>query len=229
MKNVLGTIQRRLPDLGLPERSIILSFDDGPVPGGQSMALLDLLSEEEIQAAFCLVGRRVPGNEAIVQRIQRDQHLIVNHGEMHRAPQFMTAQELEDDMVAFDRTLGIVLSEPDWKSQFYRPPGGKWNPDLEALVSGSGRSLMPMTYFAWDIFAFPMRRKLILEGFCASLRIHRGGVFMLHEAVVPLKGELNPAPDRTGREWVVELMAEFIARAKRWGFQFIDPSGVKSK
>lgn len=225
---MLGTIQRRANDLGLPEKAVILTFDDGPVPHGQTAALLDVLKAAGVSAGFCLVGRRLRGNEGLVRRIHEEGHLIVNHGQLHRLPDQMSDDELRRDLEAFDQSVRRALDVDEWKSRFFRPPGGRWSRRVERLVHDSGRRLMPITFFAWDMFPFPYRRHLVLAGLLASLRRNRGGVFMLHEAMVPLTGERDPAPDRNARAWVVDAIESFIARAKAEGFRFIPPQALDS-
>jgi peptidoglycan/xylan/chitin deacetylase (PgdA/CDA1 family) len=223
---MIGTIQRSRKALGIPEKTVILSFDDGPVPSGQTMGLLDLLESENIRAGFCLVGRRIPGNEAVVRRIHDDGHLIVNHGDWHRMPDRMSDTDFHHDLAAFDRRVAEALSLPEWTSRFFRPPGGRWTGRLTRLLIEGKRSLMPISYFAWDVFPFPFRRQIILAGMLANLRQQKGGLFLIHEAVVPLGGESFPAPARNCRPWITDLIKDFILTAKGEGFKFANPLEV---
>ncbi|MEM9481496.1 MAG: polysaccharide deacetylase family protein [Verrucomicrobiota bacterium] len=220
------TIERRPDELGLPKKTIIMSFDDGPVPGGQSVELLDLLKTVEVPAAFCLVGRRIPGNEDVVRRIHDEGHLIVNHGQRHRMPEQMTAEEFRSDLEDFDRSVRKALGIETCSSRFFRPPGGQWNSRIERMVEENDRELMPITFFGWDVFKFPFRQRLILHGMLSSLRRNDGGIFLIHEAVVPLRGEKDPAPARAGRRWIVPLVEKFVIRARTEGFSFVDPRDI---
>ncbi|MEO0444713.1 MAG: polysaccharide deacetylase family protein [Verrucomicrobiota bacterium] len=221
----MQTILRNREALGIPDQTIALTFDDGPVPHGQTHALLDLLKSEGIRAGFCLVGRRVPTDPDLIRRMDEEGHLLVNHGDRHSPAGRMTDVDFQRDLVAFDERGSAVLSR-DWLSTHYRPPGGRWTPRLRRLLTASGRTLMPMTYFAWDIFPFPYRQHLILAGMLAHLRRNQGGLFMLHEAIVPLSGEQSPAPPRNDRHWIIDLAKEFITTAKREGYHFDHPSDV---
>jgi peptidoglycan/xylan/chitin deacetylase (PgdA/CDA1 family) len=216
------TIQRSRKLLAIPENTVVLTFDDGPIPCGQSMELLDLLAAEQVRAGFCLVGRRIPGNEEIVQRIHADGHLIINHGDHHRMPNRFTDAEFHQDLADFDQRVAEALSLPGWASQTFRPPGGVWNQRLSRLLEGE-RALMPLSYFAWDVFPFPFRERIILAGMLADLRRNKGGLYLLHETNVPLNGEILPAPPRNDRPWLVPLIKEFIATAKAEGFHCAHP------
>lgn len=196
------------------------------MPNGQSLELIDYLKAEEIIAAFCLVGRRIPGNEEIVQRLDRDGHLMINHGETHQAPHLMTEEEFLSDLQAFDVTMAKALNLSNWSSSYYRPPGGRWSKRTAKLVKESGRTLMPITFFAWDVLPFPSREKLILKWLLSNMRRNDGRVFLLHEAVVPLRGEKLPAPPRNGRGWILPLLKKFVDQARAEGFRFETPASI---
>ena len=217
---MFGNIRRHPRELSLPEKTVILSFDDGPVSNGQSMELLDTLGEEGVTAAFCLVGNRIPGNEGVVRRIGEEGHLIVNHGNLHKVPESFSDEAFLNDMDAFDRAVAQALREPAWTSTHYRPPGGTWNSRIARLLSESGRHGMPVTCFTLDFLRFPFRRWIILHAMLTNLRKNGGGIFLLHEAVVPLTGEKQPAPPRAGRAWVAALVADFVVKARAEGFVF---------
>jgi peptidoglycan-N-acetylglucosamine deacetylase len=216
------TIHRSRKQLAIPENTVVLTFDDGPIPCGQSMELLDVLAAEKVHAGFCLVGRRIPGNEEIVQRIHADGHLIINHGDHHRMPNRFTDAEFHQDLSAFDQRVAEALCLPDWTSQTFRPPGGSWNRRLSGLLEGN-RALIPISYFAWDVFSFPFRERIILAGMLADMRRNKGGLYLLHETQVPLNGEILPAPPRNDRPWLAALIKKFIVIAKAEGFHFGHP------
>jgi peptidoglycan/xylan/chitin deacetylase (PgdA/CDA1 family) len=217
------TIHRSRKLLAIPENTVVLTFDDGPIPCGQSMELLDLLAAEQVPAGFCLVGRRIPGNEEIVQRIHADGHLIINHGDQHRMPDRFSDAAFHEDLAVFDERVATATSLPGWKSQTFRPTGGGWNRRLSGLLSAGERALMPLSYFAWDVFSFPFRERIILAGMLGDLRRNKGGLYLLHETNVPLEGEIFPAPPRNDRPWLAALVQTFIATAKAEGFRFAHP------
>ena len=61
---------------------VALTFDDGPHMVYTEM-LLDGLKERGICATFFLIGKNIEGNEEIVQRMQKEGHLIGNHTYHH--------------------------------------------------------------------------------------------------------------------------------------------------
>ncbi len=218
------TIERTPVAMGLSPGSIVMSFDDGPVGNGVTAALLDVLERHQVRSAFCVVGRRLAGHESLIRRVDAEGHLLVNHGFRHRAPYLMKPEGIVEEMVRGDAALACALDRPGWQSPCYRPPSGFWSPRLARIVHESGKQLMPISFFAWDSFWFPGRMEAILKGLTWSMRRHGGGVFMLHEAVVPLTGESDPPQPRDQRRWVSLLVDRFIALAKAEGYQFVDPA-----
>src|SRR5687767_1580016 len=71
------------PALGLARGEIILTFDDGPLPG-TTPAILDALAKECVQATFFMIGKRAEAHPDIAARIREAGHSIGSHGYTHR-------------------------------------------------------------------------------------------------------------------------------------------------
>lgn len=223
-----GTIVRKFAELGLPKGSVLLTFDDGPAGGGRTEGLLDVLREVGVPAVFCVVGRCVAGNEPLVRRIHADGHQIANHGHSHRVHGMMSDADFLEDIHECDRAVAGALNqergghEPTaWRSRFYRPPGGAWTPRLERLVQEGGKRLMPLTFFGWDMVPFPFREQLLLRWMLRSLRAQGGGVFLLHEAALPLTGLGEGWRERAGSAWVPGFVRRFVAEVRKEGYEFV--------
>ena len=68
----------REPELPQPPAGYVaLTFDDGP--SRHTERLLDGLAERGVQATFFLLGSRLEGSEALVQRMKGEGHQIGNH------------------------------------------------------------------------------------------------------------------------------------------------------
>ena len=66
----------------LPEKSLILTFDDGPDPQW-TPKILDVLRVFHVPATFFVVGDQAEHYPSIVQQIAREGHLIGNHTYLH--------------------------------------------------------------------------------------------------------------------------------------------------
>src|SRR5689334_14405536 len=64
------------------EKTLVLTFDDGPHPESAER-LLDLLRELEVKATFFVVGQRVQMHPDVVRRMLAEGHEVANHTEDH--------------------------------------------------------------------------------------------------------------------------------------------------
>ena len=62
---------------------LVLTFDDGP-DGRYTGTLLDLLKEEQIPAAFFVVGNHAAKEPELVQRMAAEGHIVGSHSIEHR-------------------------------------------------------------------------------------------------------------------------------------------------
>jgi peptidoglycan/xylan/chitin deacetylase (PgdA/CDA1 family) len=63
-------------------RWIALTFDAGS-DTGNTASILDLLAERHVHASFSLTGEFARANAALVRRIERQGHVLVNHTDDH--------------------------------------------------------------------------------------------------------------------------------------------------
>jgi peptidoglycan/xylan/chitin deacetylase (PgdA/CDA1 family) len=125
---VLYSVQTQEPILAL-------TIDDGPDPLTTPL-ILNLLLDHNARATFFLLSDRIPGNEALVQRIVDEGHEIGNH--------------LTDDQpsirLSLDEFEQRLLSAQDVLSQFgeihwFRPGSGWYNKSMRAILTQYGYRL----------------------------------------------------------------------------------------
>lgn len=66
----------------LPEKTVALTFDDGPHPTG-TPAVLEVLARHEVRASFFVLGVAACAHPHIVQRANAEGHAICYHGWEH--------------------------------------------------------------------------------------------------------------------------------------------------
>ena len=71
-----------LAALPSPERTVVLSFDDGPNPRATA-AILNVLRQRHVPATFFLIGERIEQQPALARRIVREGHQVGNHSYSH--------------------------------------------------------------------------------------------------------------------------------------------------
>lgn len=127
------TTQRQISKEGesAPPRQVALTFDDGPHKTCTA-ALLDGLKERGVKATFFLMGENISGKEELVQRMQREGHLIGNHSYRHVQ---MTKEGEDEACRAVEQTEALIESITGARPEYLRPPYGAWNERLECRVN----------------------------------------------------------------------------------------------
>ena len=110
---------------------VALTFDDGPHQTC-TPALLDGLKQRGVKATFFLMGDNIAGQEALVQRMQEEGHLIGNHSYRHIQ---MTKEGAEQACAEIEQTEEIIRSITGSRPEYLRPPYGAWNEQLECRVN----------------------------------------------------------------------------------------------
>lgn len=112
-----------------PAGYVALTFDDGP--SRHTERLLDGLAERGVQATFFLLGSRLEGSEALVQRMKAEGHQIGNHSYSHKELGAMTDKAAAEDLARCDLALCTLLGEGDY---WVRPPYGSMGSGLPARL-----------------------------------------------------------------------------------------------
>ena len=105
--------------------AVVLTFDDGP---GSKLtpAVLSILAESKAKATFFLLGRNIPGREAIVRQIAQQGHDICSHSYDHlhswKVSPFRALADIKRGWTAIDAALGT-----EQRKYPFRPPNGKLN------------------------------------------------------------------------------------------------------
>ncbi len=113
-----------------PTKIIALTFDDGPSPDNTPM-LLDILSEYNVPASFCVLGSLIESNEALLKRMLSLNCEIVNHSWNHeylaKAPKEVIYDNIRRTDDAIFRACGV-------RPRFFRPPYGASNECLQSVL-----------------------------------------------------------------------------------------------
>jgi peptidoglycan-N-acetylglucosamine deacetylase len=129
------------------ERTLYLTFDDGPTPGVTDR-VLDVLSEHGAQATFFCLGEQATRYPELVQRILAAGHSIGNHGNRHlNGWQTSTLHYLAD---VFE-SAQILHAQAGFRTELFRPPFGRLRWDAMLQLSGSYRIVM------WDSLSMDYR------------------------------------------------------------------------
>lgn len=131
------------------EKSVVLSFDDGPAPLAALESILQTLRQEEIKAEFYVLGDEVRQYPEAARMIVGQGHDIQNHSWSHsdleRATEQSVRSELERTQNIIEKTTGVTPTK-------IRPPygAGGFRGHLDPELVEVARALS-LDIVTWDI------------------------------------------------------------------------------
>jgi peptidoglycan/xylan/chitin deacetylase (PgdA/CDA1 family) len=193
----MGFFLKSICSVKTNEKWIALSFDDGPEDS--TRLVLDILKENQAEAAFFLIGKKIPGNESLIKRMVQEGHIIGNHSFSHHPlfDLFGTGKMLRD-MTAMNQ---LVKSITGLTPRFFRPPYGVTNPHLKkAVISGGFISI------GWSIRSYDTiikNRPRLVNKILSALK--PGAILLLHDT----------------SETTVAILPELLKAIGQKGFQIV--------
>ncbi|HEY3861693.1 MAG TPA: polysaccharide deacetylase family protein [Verrucomicrobiae bacterium] len=159
-------------------RCVALTFDDGP-DARSTPALLELLKQAGVEAAFFCIGRRVAAEPALAARIAEAGHLLGNHTYNHSmATNFFTAGRVRSEMA---RTQSAIQQATGAAPLLFRPPWGLSNPRVFRAARHEGLTVVGWSARGLDTqITDPERVVARIER-----RLAPGAIILLHDGNIP--------------------------------------------
>ena len=194
------------------ERTLVLTFDDGPHPDSAA-PLLDLLGKLGVKATFFVVGGRVKARPDLVRRMIAEGHEVGNHTEdhqrLHDLPEAKVVQELSECEADVRAATGRGMT-------LMRPPGMRFTPAVLAVARARGYITVDYNNVAGDyvpngglsdltpeeVAAYGLDPKTIVER--VERQFKPGTIILLHDNAT-----------------TVSAVAEIVARARAQGYRFV--------
>ena len=127
---------------------VALTFDDGPQPTW-TPKVLDQLRAAGIKATFCLIGRQVKANAALVRRMVAEGHTLCNHSWSHDLKLgHRTEAEIRADVQRTDAAIHTVV--PNAPIRYFRQPGGEWTAGEVRILKAMGKVPLGWSVDPWD-------------------------------------------------------------------------------
>lgn len=162
---------------GAKDKLIYLTFDAG-YENGYTNTILDVLKEEDVPAAFFVVGNYIEDNPDIVCRMEREGHIVGNHTMTHPdmaaiSDEEAFRKELSDLENAYKEATGKEMKK------FYRPPQGIYSEQnlKQAFDMGYTTIFWSLAYVDWYTDDQPTREEALN---ILNRRIHPGAIVLLH-------------------------------------------------
>lgn len=180
------------------DMQIAISFDDGPAPA-HTAEILEILRSNKVPATFFCIGKNIAGNEALLQQIKADGHIIGNHSYSHHFwfDMFSTKKMMADTKQmseAVNRTIGL-------QPLLFRPPYGVTTPNMRKVMDKTG-----YTAIGWNIRSLDTvikEEEKLLEKITSKLR--PGAIVLLHDTSTA----------------TLAILPRFIAAARSKGYVFV--------
>jgi peptidoglycan/xylan/chitin deacetylase (PgdA/CDA1 family) len=151
------------------ERSVYLTFDDGPIPESTPF-ILQTLREFGAKATFFMVGDNVRKYPQLFQQILDEGHQVGNHTFNHISGFRHTIRYYLDNVKQADALI---------HSQYVRPPHGWMRLDQYAILSRKYKVVM------WDLVTRDYSRLLTAEDVVNNVKRYarNGSIITFHDSL----------------------------------------------
>ena len=182
------------------ERVIYLTFDAG-YENGNVERILDILKQENVPAAFFVLGHMIEKETRLIERMQNEGHLVCNHTFSHKAMVRLSSADFSAELEKLEKVCLEMTGKP--LAKYYRPPEGKFDEESlkYACEMGYKTVFWSFAYDDWDNnrqMSTERAKEKILDN------IHNGEIMLLH-----------PTSNTNA-----EILGDIICRLKSEGYRF---------
>ena len=126
----------RAPGSTPAQRTVFLTFDDGPHPI-ETDRVLRTLANHQIRATFFVIGQNAAAFPEVVSRVAAAGHRIGNHSYSHHDLTQLSAREIESEIAKTEKLIAPYLG----KEKLLRPPFGARNSLVDKVAKDLGYRL----------------------------------------------------------------------------------------
>ncbi|WP_062208982.1 polysaccharide deacetylase family protein [Aureimonas sp. AU12] len=169
----------RLSDIQLADREVVLTFDDGPMPG-KTPRILAALKARGVGATFLMVGAMADAYPEIAQDVAAQGHTIgthtQNHSNLARLSDAAAMAEISAGQLSVAEALEPIGLKP---APFFRFPYLADRPSLRQRIAEQGIVAIDVDVDSKDYF--PSSPSLVKERTLAALERHGRGIILFHD------------------------------------------------
>lgn len=170
---------------GLPEKTVVLTFDDGP-HALNTPQILDILKQYDVHGYFFSLGKNLgesdgkkvinTRNDMVVKRIIDEGHILANHSYSHA---ILTKLDEAGRTGELDKTNALINKSKGQSNTLFRPPYGSRDKELDKLAAKDG-----MISVMWNIdsmdWADPIPES-IADRTMLELEKTKKGILLFHD------------------------------------------------
>jgi peptidoglycan/xylan/chitin deacetylase (PgdA/CDA1 family) len=205
------------PDLVLRDRekTVALTFDDGPTPGFTD-GVLDILHTFGVKATFFVIGKKLDTQGCLlVKRMLREGHEVGGHTVHHRKLHLLSLSEIEKEIAPVTKMVNGLYEETGVQNvKLFRAPHGFKSSRLKRYLKRSGLRLVPWTRGVWDT-ALPGSPWIFKH---ATESPKPNEIVLLHDGL----GMVNPGEKQ--KNDLVEALPQVIRFYREAGYEFVPVS-----
>ncbi|MEM9324823.1 MAG: polysaccharide deacetylase family protein [Bacteroidota bacterium] len=180
------------------DRTLYLTFDDGPDPEATPL-VLDWLDRFDAKATFFMVGDRVLEHPEVVTAVVERGHQLGNHTQHHVSGWQTSVRDYVSDVAMCQRALQPFLTP---QRPLYRPPYGRMTLPQMRLLAKDYRIVM------WSLLSGDFDPKMTAGRCLRELAQARSGdIIVFHDS-----SKFQPI--------VQEVLPQFLERFHDKGFKF---------
>jgi len=172
------------------QKTVYLTFDDGPVPEA-TPDVLDILDSFGVKATFFWVGENLIKYPHLAQEVVSRGHEAGNHTYNHWSGWSVSAEEYKANVLKADTIMRDVLGE-DRKNRLFRPPYGKMRREVYKWLIQEGYTIV-----LWDLVTHDYNRRYRpeeIERICYKY-VRDGSIILMHDSIKASKNTLVVLPN----------------------------------
>lgn len=162
-------------DISLANKEVVLSFDDGPVPG-KTESILATLDEFGVKATFLMVGEMARSHPDIAKKVVAEGHSIGSHTYRHAN---LRSLSFDQALSEISRGAKAVADATETEAAFFRFPYLADTGRLRHTLDSRGMIIMDVQVDSKDYFKDTPA--VVASRTMEALR-HRGsGIILMHD------------------------------------------------
>ena len=164
-----------LTDIHLNDKEVVLTFDDGPMPG-KTRRILDILDRFHVKASFMMIGQMAQSHPELAREVLARGHAIGSHTYSHRN---LASMSFDMAMNEFARGEKAVSDAVDTPVGFFRFPYLSDSRRLRGALTNRGVVVMDVDIDSKDYFK--TSPNAVLNKTLNAIHRRGKGIILMHD------------------------------------------------
>lgn len=205
----MNKVYRIVPnDESVPEKVVLLTFDDGPKDETMINQMIDTLDKHDAKAIFFVNGYRAKAHPELLKLIHDRGQIIGNHSWDHIDLKKETKQTVKKQIGDVQQ---IVKEATGSEPKFFRPPFGSGGDTVKEVALNHDLLFMTWSNGSLD---WESKNKNKPDAVVSNVleQLHPGSNILMHEL-----------------PWTVEALDTLLTKLEAKGYGFVDPKFIEPK